>query len=207
MAAGIAALFLLLIGCFWLVPKFGTNHISPKETYTAPAESTVQPAPQPTQEPEQSKTLNEETDHLSSPEPLSTIKPKDYGEKTEYAFTLDIQGKKVNVAYGVDEATLGKAPGWLTTSASPGEDGTCVVYGHRNRKHLRVLEKVQIGDVITVSAQSGEYSYTVQSIRILENEEPLSFAAAQGKELALVTCYPFRYAGSAPKKCVVLARA
>ena len=48
------------------------------------------------------------------------------------------------------ESTLDKSPGWLTTSVLPGEDGMCVVYGHRNRNHLKVLEKVERGDTITV---------------------------------------------------------
>ena len=40
---------------------------------------------------------------------------------SDTAFFLVINGEKVNIAYGVDEATLKKTPGWLESSAEPGE--------------------------------------------------------------------------------------
>ena len=69
---------------------------------------------------------------------------------TDAAFFLVINGEKVNIARGVDEATLKKTPGWLESSAEPGEEGVCVVYGHRNRNHLRALKDVEIGDTIMI---------------------------------------------------------
>ena len=54
-------------------------------------------------------------------------------------FTLSILNDTISVAYGVEESTLKKTPGWLTTSVLPGENGMCVVYGHRNRNHLKVI--------------------------------------------------------------------
>ena len=59
----------------------------------------------------------------------------------EGLFTLHILNDTISVAYGVEEATLKKTPGWLSTSALPGKEGMCVVYGHRNRNHLKVLER------------------------------------------------------------------
>ena len=202
-AAVIAALILLIIGCFWLVPNFGTNHFFnepdlqledmkelPQPTLTSIPQAS--PQPNPSAEPEEP----------TSADPIEIPVKRDSKKQTnDYAFTLDIQGKKVNVAYGVDDATLKKTPGWLTTSAMPGEDGTCVVYGHRNRKHLRPLEKVKIGDEITVSAGPENYTYEVVSIRVLENDESITIPAEEGKSLVLSTCYPFRYSGKAPQKC------
>lgn len=122
------------------------------------------------------------------------------------AFTLKIKDRTISVAYGVDEATLDRTPGWIGTSASPGEDGMCVVYGHRNRTHLRVLEKVERGDMITTTMPDDTvYTYTVTDKQIYENTADLRLPIADGKTLALVTCYPFRYSGNAPGKCVVLA--
>ena len=121
-------------------------------------------------------------------------------------FTLSIKDKKVSVAYGVEESTLKKTPGWLTTSALPGQDGMCVVYGHRNRAHLRVLEKAKIGDIITVTMQDGTaYAYTVSDIKINERTENFRLPSVEGRTLVLATCYPFRYSGHAPGKCVVIA--
>ena len=136
--------------------------------------------------------------------PTSTKKPTS-NTQSSAAFTLKILDRKISVAHGVDETTLDKTPGWLTTSASPGQDGMCVVYGHRNRTHLRVLEKVECGDAITATMPDGTvYTYTVSDIQIYENTADLRLPLTEGKTICLVTCYPFRYSGSAPGKCVVL---
>ena len=136
--------------------------------------------------------------------PTPTKKPASTA-KSGAAFTLKIKDRTISVAHSVDEATLDKTPGWLTTSASPGQDGMCVVYGHRNRTHLRVLEKVECGDAITATMLDGTvYTYTVSDIQIYENTADLRLPLTEGKTICLVTCYPFRYSGSAPGKCVVL---
>lgn len=140
--------------------------------------------------------------------PAPTVSPTSHLQKKgDGLFTLEIKGSTISVAYGVEEATLEKTPGWLTTSALPGEDGMCVVYGHRNRNHLKVLEKIECGDSITVTMDDGTvYTYTVSDITIYENTADLSLPVMDGKTLVMVTCYPFRYSGHAPGKCVVTTR-
>lgn len=140
--------------------------------------------------------------------PAPTVSPTSHPQKKgDGLFTLRIKDITISVAYGVEEETLDKTPGWLTTSVLPGEDGMCVVYGHRNRNHLKVLENVERGDTITVTMDDGTvYTYTVSDITIYENTEDLSLPVMDGKTLVLVTCYPFRYSGHAPGKCVVLSR-
>ena len=132
-----------------------------------------------------------ETIESPAPSPPAAPSPKQEGE---CFFTLDILNDTISVAYGVEESTLKKTPGWLTTSVLPGESGMCVVYGHRSRDHLKVLEKVERGDTITVT------------ITIYESTDDLRLPTVDGKTLVLVTCYPFRYSGHAPGKCVVTAQ-
>lgn len=123
------------------------------------------------------------------------------------AFVLTIHGKDITIAPSVDEATLEKSPGWLNTSASPGEEGVCVVYGHRNRNHLQILKDVTYGDKITITMPNGAaYTYMIESIEILESNEDLRIPTIEGKHLILTTCYPFYYTGHAPKKYVVISR-
>ena len=123
------------------------------------------------------------------------------------AFVLTIHGKNITIAPSVDEATLEKTPGWLNTSASPGEEGVCVVYGHRNRNHLQILKDVTYGDTITVTMPNGTvYTYVIESTEILESNEDLRIPTIEGKHLMLTTCYPFYYTGHAPKKLIVLAK-
>lgn len=75
----------------------------------------------------------------------------------------------------------------------------CVVYGHRNRSHLKVLETVKRGDAITVTMDGKTYIYTVSDVTIYESTFDLRLPTVDGKTLALVTCYPFRYSGHAPE--------
>ena len=140
-----------------------------------------------------------------NPELTPTASPSPKQEGGAFC-TLDIHGSKISVAYGVEESTLKKSPGWLTTSALPGGDGMCVVYGHRNRNHLKALEKIEVGDNITVTMNDGTaYAYTVSDITIYESTDDLRLPTLDGKTLVLVTCYPFRYSGHAPGKYVVVA--
>ncbi|WP_443682794.1 class D sortase, partial [Phascolarctobacterium succinatutens] len=121
-------------------------------------------------------------------------------------FTLSILNDTISVAYGVEESTLKKTPGWLTTSVLPGESGMCVVYGHRNRNHLKILEKVTVGDTITATKDGIAYTYTVSDVAIYESTSDWRLPTLDGSTLVLVTCYPFRYSGHAPGKYMVTAQ-
>ena len=150
---------------------------------------------------------------LPSPTPEATLQPVYPPAATPAPaqdgnafFTLSILNDTISVAYGVGENTLEKTPGWLTTSALPGEDGMCVVYGHRNRNHLKVLEKVTVGDIITATKDGIAYTYAVSDVAIYESTSDWRLPTLDGSTLVLVTCYPFRYSGHAPGKYMVAAR-
>ncbi len=150
---------------------------------------------------------------LPSPTPEATLQPSCPSAATpapvqggKAFFTLSILNDTISVAYGVEESTLKKTPGWLTTSVLPGENGMCVVYGHRNRNHLKVLEKVTVGDTITATKDGIAYTYAVSDIAIYESTSDWRLPTLDGSTLVLVTCYPFRYSGYAPGKYMVTAR-
>ena len=120
--------------------------------------------------------------------------------------TLTIGRKEIPIAADVDEHTLATSPGWLPDSSLPGEDGMCVILGHRNHKHLRPLENVKIGDEIIFTYPNGTVVvYSVSEITIFENTADWRLPSAEGDILVLVTCYPFRYSGNAPGKYMVIA--
>ena len=128
---------------------------------------------------------------------------------TSTAFVLTIHGSCIAVGSETTEEALKKRPGWLDTSARPGEDGVCVVYGHRNRRHLRVLEKVELGDEITVSIEGDNgsvFHYIVTEINVADDLSEITIHSVEEPTLLLVTCYPFRYSGNAPQKYVVMAQ-
>lgn len=120
------------------------------------------------------------------------------------AFTLSILGKTINVASNVEADTLEQTPGWLPTSAKPGKEGVCVVYGHRNRNHLLILKEIEKGDEIDVVMPDGKfYTYVVEQMEILKTDEIMHIPTIEGTHLILMTCYPFYYTGHAPQKYVV----
>ena len=138
-----------------------------------------------------------------SPETTVSI-PVSGTEREGVLFTLIVAGESVPVAYGVEEATLTRMPGWLPSSALPGQDGMCVVYGHRNRNHLKALENVERVDAITVAMDGVAYVYTVSDIMIYDSTDDFRLPTMDGKTLVLATCYPFRYSGHAPGKVAFL---
>lgn len=88
------------------------------------------------------------------------------------------------------------------------ESAAVVIYAHRD-VHFRALSEIQIGDRLTVELADRRHSvYQVGSIQILLPEQVDSVVESSGNRdaLFLLTCYPFRYIGSAPKRFLVTAR-
>jgi len=107
-----------------------------------------------------------------------------------------------DVMLDVDEDTLRTDLGHLPSSAMPGEDGLCVIMGHRDAQ-FSILQYCDIDDVITVKSDNDCFDYTVYDIAIIDSDRDLGFDAINEKGLALVTCYPFHYTGHAPQKLIV----
>ncbi len=135
------------------------------------------------------------------------IKPS----KTAKSFdTLTVvkQGKKktFHINQGVDESTLKKGVGWMESSAKAGEEGICILMGHRNGdfRFLNGLEEND--DLIYKFADGSSFSYKVQAVEIIPSDDALRFPVEEGKCLMLVTCYPFRYVGHAPQKFVIKSK-
>ena len=173
-----------------------------------PATSTPAPTPMVTEEP--TPYVTDDPTYEGTPRPGRTSSPHSPTTtpkptvESGMAFTLTILGKNISVAGNVEASTLDKAPGWLPTSAKPGKEGVCVVYGHRNRNHLLVLKDIDYGDEIVVTMPNGKsYTYIVEQTEILDGDQELRIPVIEGKHLILMTCYPFYYSGHAPKQFVV----
>ena len=116
--------------------------------------------------------------------------------------------KSVVVRDDIDADTLEKSPGWVSDSALPGNSGMSIIYGHRNRKHLKLIEPIQVGDTISFRFVSDNrlVSYEVTDVQIFEKTSDWTLPVTDGDVLVIVTCYPFEYTGNAPGKFQVLAR-
>jgi sortase A len=95
-------------------------------------------------------------------------------------------------------------PGILPGYASPGGEGNAVIAGHRDL-HFRVLKDVRVGDTVALEDASGQYSYRVFSLEVVNPDDVVALRPERARELTLVTCFPFGFMGSAPKRLLVKA--
>lgn len=121
---------------------------------------------------------------------------------------LIYDNKSVVVRDDIDADTLEKSPGWVSDSALPGNSGMSIIYGHRNRKHLKLIEPIEVGDTISFRFVSDNrlVSYEVTDVQIFEKTSDWTLPVTDEDVLVLVTCYPFEYTGNAPGKFQVIAR-
>lgn len=108
------------------------------------------------------------------------------------------------VREGSDERTLKRAVGRVPTTAFPGEIGNVGLAAHRDT-HFRNLREVQMGDLVRVVTPEGAYEYQVDSLKIVKPENVEVLNPTPKPAVTLVTCYPFNYVGSAPKRFIVRA--
>jgi sortase A len=119
---------------------------------------------------------------------------------------IEIQhvGISAMIAEGVDHGTLKRAVGHIPGTALPGEDGNIVLAAHRDT-FFRPLRNIQKGDEIALTTLRGAYRYRVESIQIVGPDDVGVLSPTKQPTLTLVTCYPFYFVGSAPKRFIVRA--
>jgi sortase A len=110
----------------------------------------------------------------------------------------------VMVREGADERTLSRAVGHIPGTALPGKLGNVGLAGHRDT-FFRALRNIREDDAIDFETTQGKYRYIVKSTSIVTPRDVSVLAASGGENLTLVTCYPFYYVGSAPKRFIVHA--
>jgi sortase A len=109
------------------------------------------------------------------------------------------------VREGIDGNTLQLAIGHIPGTALPGQAGNVGVAGHRDT-FFRGLKDLRAMDEVQFSTSSGDYKYVVESFIVVEPDNVGVLATSSENVLTLVTCYPFSYFGTAPKRFVVRAR-
>ena len=110
----------------------------------------------------------------------------------------------VMVREGADGKTLHQAVGHIPGTALPGYAGNVALAGHRDT-FFRALRNIKKDDTIELETENGTYRYLVESTDIVGPRDVGVLAASHGQTLTLVTCYPFYYVGSAPKRFIVRA--
>jgi sortase A len=113
-------------------------------------------------------------------------------------------GLKVNVLEGTDDWTLNRAVGHIQDTAKPGSTGNVGLAGHRDG-FFRGLKDIAVGDLIEVTTAGQVDRYRVQKIWIVVPTDVWVLDPTDSPALTLVTCYPFYFIGSAPKRFIVRA--
>jgi sortase A len=111
---------------------------------------------------------------------------------------------EVPVLDGTDELSLNRGVGRIAGTASPGQDGNIGIAGHRDG-FFRGLKDVALGDTVEVVTQTGTEIYIIDNVVIVDPHDTSVLQARQRPSLTLVTCYPFHFVGSAPRRYIVQA--
>jgi len=105
---------------------------------------------------------------------------------------------------GDDDATLERAVGHVPTTATPDDGGNVVLAGHRDT-FFRALKDLHVNDEIDFRTAAGRYHYQVASLRVVSPDFLEVLRPSTQDQLTLITCYPFDYIGSAPRRFIVEA--
>jgi sortase A len=94
------------------------------------------------------------------------------------------------VLAGASGRNLAFAPGHLDGTAEPGEDGTCVIAGHRDT-HFAHLDRLEKGQRVRVEDVNGRnHVYRIARATVVDERETWVIADDDVPTLVLITCWP-----------------
>jgi sortase A len=113
-------------------------------------------------------------------------------------------GLAAMILEGTEDGTLRRAVGHIPGTSLPGQQGNVAIAGHRDT-FFRGLRNIHKDDEITLTTLNGFYSYRVDSTKVVQPEDTEVLNESDNAILTLVTCYPFYFVGSAPRRFIVRA--
>ena len=111
----------------------------------------------------------------------------------------------VMVFEGDDAGILGQGAGHIPGTTLPPGSGNIGIAAHRDT-YFRPLRAIHANDVIALKTPADTSQYTVTETEIVRPSAIGVLSRAPGRDLTLVTCYPFFFMGSAPERFIVHAR-
>jgi sortase A len=111
---------------------------------------------------------------------------------------------EVPVLEGTDEVVLNRAVGHIEDTARPGADGNSGIAGHRDG-FFRGLKDILPGDLIELETLRATEVYRIERTWIVDPEDVSVLDPTPARSVTLVTCYPFYFVGSAPRRFIVRA--
>jgi LPXTG-site transpeptidase (sortase) family protein len=118
---------------------------------------------------------------------------------------IDRLHMSVMVFEGDDRDVLKIGAGHIPGTAFSPDNGNIGIAAHRDT-FFRPLRLIRANDVITLRTLSGTARFAVTGTEIVRPSRVSVLERAPGRDLTLVTCYPFAYIGRAPQRFIVHAR-
>ena len=115
-------------------------------------------------------------------------------------------GLSAAILEGTEPGTLRRAVGHVSGTAQLGEKGNVCLAGHRDT-FFRPLRKISAGDEVDLSFPGGTLRYRVTNTETVDPGELRVLDPTRKNTLTLITCYPFYFIGSAPRRFIVHAEA
>jgi sortase A len=139
------------------------------------------------------------------PPALVRLRPETY-QRGEVIGEVEIPRLHLNVPVfeGDDAGILDLGAGHVPGTALPGQRGNICIAAHRD-KDFRALRLIRPDDEIVLVTGRGELRFQVRATTIVTPNENQVLLPGPGRDLTLVTCYPFYFVGSAPRRFIVWA--
>jgi sortase A len=204
---GLMVIAILCLG-FWIYSWLDTAYVQHRDNQILDDALNAAPDAANPASPNQPDRPATETDALgtfapSSPPPQM---PGPLAEEGSLMGRVEIPriGVSAVVLEGADDTTLRRGVGHIPDTSLPGI-GNVGLAAHRD-SFFRGLKDIRKNDIIRLQTLVGTFRYQVEWTRIVQPEETEVLKDDGLSELTLVTCYPFYYIGSAPKRFIVRAR-
>lgn len=111
-------------------------------------------------------------------------------------------GLEVPVYATASDLHLNRGAGLIAGMGLPDKGGNLGIAGHRDG-YFRVLKDVAPGQRIELETREHRHRFRVVSTEVVEPTDLGLLADTVDPTITLVTCYPFYFLGSAPKRFIV----
>ena len=126
-----------------------------------------------------------------------------YGIEDEIIGVLEIPAMELIMPgyLGASDVHLAAGAAVLGNTSAPigGANTNCVIAGHRGWRgadYFRHIDRLQIGDTVTLTNLWETLTYTVADIQIIQPHEVDKIKIQQGRDLlTLITCHPYASGG------------
>lgn len=144
--------------------------------------------------------LQVQEDQTPEEEELAPVPKKEFTEFGDFWIEIDKEGYnlKAPIIGGVEKDDLKRGVGHHSTTALPNpESGNVVLSGHRwlpgsnpANTVFRHLDKLAIGDSVSIFHEGSEYVYTVRESKTVSNDAVEILDETDSPQLTLYTCTP-----------------